>query len=216
MRHLMMTLWMATAMVACDQDPDGLVAPTTDVGDDFDGEQVGPLADRTVGQASTGAPQITVVAWSAGPDIRQSAYCTDFNPTTGNRCACVGLDGEGWLGQDDDGNDIKCKMCRDTDGWPCALEPNSGTEVELTFVGGPHAMYFYVDDDIVTPVTSPWMLSCDEPPASCPHTCDPGVELCTCAEDRLEFAAVRRTWDDGDHHVTATGGLVIDLGDTCD
>ncbi|MCH9687619.1 MAG: hypothetical protein K0V04_39680 [Deltaproteobacteria bacterium] len=43
---------------------------------------------------------------------------------------------------------------------------SSGSEVQLTFVGEPHAMDFHVDDDIATPITSPWMLRCDELPGS--------------------------------------------------
>ncbi len=61
-----------------------------------------------------------------------------------------------------------------------------------------------------------WVLSCDEPPASCHHTCDPTGEPCTCAEDMLEFAVSRPYWSGGERHMTAEGGLVVDLGSTCD
>ncbi len=220
MRHMMttlcMTMAMAMATAGCDGEVEDFGEPI-EAYEDLDAEPSEALVSPDGHSASSPYPVITVVAWSQGSEIRQSAYCTDFtvSPTQSNRCTCAGLEGLGWGGLADN----KCKMCPDGGGWPCSLEPTAGTEVALEFVGADQVMYSYIDDGVVTPIDTSayaWVLSCDEPPASCPHTCDPGGEDCTCAEDQLEFAVVRGHWQDGERHITAKGGLSIDLGDTCE
>lgn len=227
---LAMGLAMAMTTAACDEDRSGLGDVRDEI--DYDAEQdeldhdaAQELAAPAAAQAVVTNPQVTVVAWSDGNDIRSTAYCTDYvldaNPT---RCTCDGLVGLGHTGYDDDGVDIKCKMCTDGGGWPCALTPDGGgTEVELTFVDNDgHALYSYVDEaDQVAPVDPPWgstwVLSCYEPLASCNHTCDPGGQPCTCGEDYLEFAVTRPYWQDGVRHITAEGGFHIGLAaGTCD
>lgn len=222
MRRMMTTLCMTMAMTmanaGCDGELEDFGEPQEvheEHHEQLDAEPAGALASPGGDMASSSYPEITVVAWSNGPDIRQSAYCTDFTPSPGNpnRCTCAGLDGLGWGGLADN----KCKMCPDGGGWPCSLEPTEGTEVALEFVGSGPVMYTYIDDGAVTPIdtSSSWVLSCDEAPASCSHTCDPGGDDCSCSEDRLEFAVVRGSWQDGERRINGKGGLVINLGDTC-
>ncbi len=218
-----MAMVMTTAMVACDEAAGDLELEhdQSDVESELAFEASDELSAQGQAQASSQYPQITIAAWSDGAQIRQSAYCTDYalDPTDESRCTCDGLDGLGWTGFDN-GVDNKCRMCKDSGGWPCSLEPNAGTEVALSFVNsGAAVMISYLEADTVkvidTTANGAWVLSCFEPPASCSHTCDPGTNDCTCGENSLEFAVTRPYSQGGARHMNGKGGLVIDLGDTC-
>lgn len=220
MRSLMTTLCvmmtMATATLGCDREVDDFGEPQEESAQ-FDAQPADALVSLDGEQAFNPYPVVNVVAWSDGNEVRQSAFCHGGTPLPNNRCTCDGLDNLGWGNTEDDN---KCKLCPDGGGWPCSLEPSAGTEVSLDFLGGTEVMYAYLDhNNAITPIDTStyfWTLSCDEPPASCSHTCDPGDDACTCNEDRMEFAVVRPYWNNGERHLNAKGGLVIDLGDTCD
>ncbi|MCX4246602.1 hypothetical protein [Paraliomyxa miuraensis] len=217
-----MAMTMTMTMAACDDGPAELEDLQTELDQDgLEHEVHSELRAPAATQAVVTAPQVTVVAWSDGDDIRATASCTDYSLYAADttRCYCDGLAELGHTGYGEGGADIKCKMCTDGGGWPCTLTPNNGSrEVELTFADADGTTsYSYVDEaNQVAPVDPPsgseWVLSCDEPPASCHYTCDPGGEPCTCGEDFLEFAVVRPYWQGGVRHITAEGGFHISLG----